>query len=65
MFAELESLCVGRSGDADVVCEAIVSKRIVHGAGLDVGLLRVWLRRLPDAVSFQFLNGSLVYSSSV
>ena len=65
VFAELESLCVGRSGDADVVCEAIVSKRIVHGAGLDVGLLRVWLRRLPDAVSFQFLNGSLVYSSSV
>ena len=52
VFAELESLCVGRSGDADVVCEAIVSKRSVHGAGLDVGLLRVWLRRLPDAVSF-------------
>jgi hypothetical protein len=64
VFAELESLCVGRSGDADVVCEAIVSKRSVHGAGLDVGLLRVWLRRLPDAVSFQFLNGSLVCSSS-
>jgi len=56
VFAELESLCVGRAGDADVVCRAIVSKRSVHGAGLDIGLLRLWLRRLPDAVSCEYLN---------
>ena len=60
MFAELESLCHGRSGDADVVCEAIVSKRIVHGAGLDIGLLRLWLRRLPDSVSFESVSQFLV-----
>ena len=51
VFAELESLCVGCAGDADTVCRAIVSKRSVHGAGLDIGLLRLWLRKLPDAVS--------------
>ena len=51
VFAEVESRCVGRAGDADAVCGAIVSRRSVHGAGLDVGLLRLWLKRLPDAVS--------------
>jgi hypothetical protein len=51
VFAEVESRCVGRVGDADAVCGAIVSGRSVHGAGLDVGLLRLWLKRLPDAVS--------------
>ena len=50
-FAELESLCTGHAGDADTVCGAIVSKRSVHGAGLDIGLLRLWLRKLPVAVS--------------
>jgi hypothetical protein len=53
VFAELESVCVGRAGDADAVCDAIVSKRSVHGAGLDIGLLQLWLRRLPDAVSVE------------
>ena len=53
VFAELESVCVGRAGDADAVCDAIVSKRSVHGAGLDIGLLRLWLRRLPAAVSVE------------
>ena len=53
VFAELESLCVGHTGDADAVCDAIVSKRSVHGAGLDIGLLQLWLRRLPDAVSVE------------
>jgi hypothetical protein len=52
VFGEIESLCVGCPGDADTVCGAIVTKRSAHGAGLDVGLLRLWLRRLPDAVSF-------------
>jgi hypothetical protein len=55
VFAELESLCTGRAGDADTVCGAIVSKRSVYGAGLDVGLLRLWLRSLPDAVCCDFL----------
>jgi hypothetical protein len=50
VFAELESVCVGHAGDADTVCGAIVSRRSVHGAGLDIGLLRLWLRKLPDAV---------------
>jgi hypothetical protein len=54
VFAELESLCTGRAGDADTVCGAIVSKRSVYGAGLDVGLLRLWLRSLPDAVCCDF-----------
>jgi hypothetical protein len=53
VFAELESLCVGHAKDAEAVCGAIVSKRSVHGAGLDIGLLRLWLRRLPDSVSFE------------
>jgi hypothetical protein len=51
VFAELESMCVGHAGDADAVCGAIVSKRSAHGAGLDIGLLRLWLRRLPESVS--------------
>jgi hypothetical protein len=51
VFAELESLCVGHAKDAEAVCGAIVSKRSVHGAGLDIGLLRLWLRKLPVAVS--------------
>ena len=51
VFAEVESRCVGRAGDAEAVCGAIVSGRSMYGAGLDVGLLRLWLKRLPDAVS--------------
>jgi len=60
VFAELESLCVGQAEDAEAVCGAIVSKRSVHGAGLDIGLLRLWLRRLPDSVSFESVSQFLV-----
>ena len=60
VFAELESLCVGHAEDAEAICGAIVSKRSVHGAGLDIGLLRLWLRRLPDSVSFESVSKILV-----